>query len=157
MRARPRVINRIRSILPIRRAPTNKIGGVDRSVDWSVLAIALILLGSTIAGFGFAASMPSHSVPVGVVVATGPSMGVAGPELAVYSDLGSIEVGDVVIFDSGPDEAAVMHRVVGESSSGWVTRGDASRVIDQWAYPYATPENTYGEVVFRVALPGVVA
>lgn len=62
-----------------------------------------------------------------------PTLG--GCDLLLYGPADDVDVGDVVIFDAPWRDGLVIHRVVGETSAGYVTRGDANPVPDPEPVP----------------------
>ncbi len=99
---------------------------------------------------------PYIGLPFGVFGSTGESMGDDGMMLNVWIDA-EPEVGDVVAFDMGTDSFTHdrgVHRVVGETDRGYVTKGDANPYLDQnRGADYVTDSNLIGVVVLRVSLP----
>lgn len=119
---------------------------------------------SAVVTLAFVALAPVYGAPVGVGVATGPSMGAGGDLLVVYADVGDPAVGDVVVFDAGARHGYVRHRVVGETAAGYRTAGDRLPYVDQEKrgldIPHVTDENLLGREVLAVpvrrALAGAV-
>lgn len=70
-------------------------------------------------------------------------------DLIVNCAQGNYAVGDVVTFDTG--STLTTHRIVGESSEGYVTQGDANNASDLDAVP---PESIVGRVVASVPHAG---
>lgn len=117
------------------------------------LLVVGILLTAATGGFAIAALSPSTTLPVGLSVATGPSMGEDVPEASVYVDI-EPEVGDVIVYDTG--ETYYQHRVVDHTADGYLTRGDAEMAPDQMSgHPFATEQNIVGVVLFTIPLNAV--
>lgn len=73
---------------------------------------------------------------------------------------GSVEPGDIATFWSDTREEYVTHRVVAETDSGYLTKGDNNPSTDQaGGYPPVSPDDVVGEVAtFRgnpVVVPGL--
>lgn len=120
--------------------------------------LAALVAAATLA---FVALAPVYGAPVGVGVASGPSMGTGGELLVVYADVGEPTVGDVVVFDAGTHHRYVRHRVVGETAAGYRTAGDRLHYVDQekpgLAIPHVTDENLLGREVLAVPVGRAVA
>ena len=114
------------------------------AISWLLAAAPSLLLGAgRLAGFE-ALVVQSGSmeprIPVG-------SLAVAD----MHCDYGSIEKGDIIIFQAG--EGRVMHRVYAVTEEGLETKGDANEVTDG----ITTRENLVGRVVFHVPYLGSMA
>ena len=90
--------------------------------------------------------------PIGTGYADGASMA-SCPQLQLYVDE-EPEVGDTILFRDH-DGDVYHHRVVAETSQGYVTSGDLWNLTDQddLGRAYARDENIIGVVKFRVELP----
>ncbi len=115
------------------------------AISWLLAAAPSLLLGAgRLAGFE-ALVVQSGSmeprIPVG-------SLAVAD----MHCDYGSIEKGDIIIFQAG--EGRVMHRVYAVTEEGLETKGDANEVTDGIT---TTRENLVGRVVFHVPYLGSMA
>ena len=112
------------------------------AISWLLAAAPSLLLG--LAGFE-ALVVQSGSmeprIPVG-------SLAVAD----MHCGYGSIEKGDIIIFQAG--EGRVMHRVYAVTEEGLETKGDANEVTDGIT---TTRENLVGRVVFHVPYLGSMA
>lgn len=126
-----------------------------RQVTLVALAVLLALTAGGV--LAIVAATPSTSIPVGISSSSGVSMGdtMGGTGIAVYADLGEPEIGDVIVFDGGPEW--VLHRVVDETPRGYVTEGDnPSMGRDQpEPYTYVTSSNYAGEVLLVVDEQGI--
>lgn len=69
-------------------------------------------------------------------------------DLVIVRDTGTYEIGEVVSFWDG--NAVVTHRIIGQTSDGFITKGDANNTSDTDPCP---PENIVGEVAY--VIPGV--
>lgn len=75
----------------------------------------------------------------------------------VVVDTPSVDVGDVVVFSSPERGGYVTHRVVEESSDGFVTKGDANEATDQESGMAPVPESAIvGRVVTVADRPVVI-
>lgn len=74
-----------------------------------------------------------------------PTMG--GCDLLLYGPADDVEVGDVVIFDAPWRDGLVIHRVVGETTEGYVLQGDANSAPDPEPVP---GERVLAEVHYAV-------
>ena len=115
------------------------------AISWLLAAAPSLLLGAgRLAGFE-ALVVQSGSmeprIPVG-------SLAVAD----MHCGYGSIEKGDIIIFQAG--EGRVMHRVYAVTEEGLETKGDANEVTDGIT---TTRENLVGRVVFHVPYLGSMA
>lgn len=96
-------------------------------------------------------------MPVGVVESAGVSMTPTFDSggLAVYGP-GGIDRGDVVVFRDRKTDRYIMHRVVGETTSGYVTQGDViSRTDQSRGRSYVTPSTRVGVVYLVLDKTGV--
>lgn len=61
----------------------------------------------------------------------------------------SVEVGDIIVYESLSRGGPAVHRIVGgDARSGWITQGDANPSVDQaGAEPVVTRDRVLGEVV----------
>ncbi|PSP79167.1 signal peptidase I [Halobacteriales archaeon QS_1_68_20] len=73
-----------------------------------------------------------------------------GCDLLVYGPADDVEVGDVVIFDAPWRDGLVIHRIVGETSQGYVLKGDANAAPD----PMLVPEKRVVAEVHHVVESG---
>lgn len=102
-------------------------------------------------------STPSTTIPVGVAVSDGGSMGSTEPNLNVYIKHDP-SAGDIVVFREDyplTDSDWVVHRVVAETDGGYLTKGDANDYTDQsekMHFDPVTSKNLAGVVVFRAPL-----
>lgn len=115
------------------------------AISWLLAAAPSLLLGAgRLAGFE-ALVVQSGSmeprIPVG-------SLAVAD----MHCDYGSIEKGDIIIFQAG--EGRVMHRVYAVTEEGLETKGDANQAMDGVT---TTHRNFRGRVVFHVPFLGLMA
>lgn len=62
-------------------------------------------------------------------------------------------LGDIITFRVGGGDTLVTHRIVGEHSKGFITKGDANNTEDKELVP---PENIVGEVVTNIPNMGNV-
>lgn len=113
-----------------------------------VLAVALLLLGSSCGGVALSAATPSTEIPAGTSVTTGISMEptVSAGEFVVYAELGEISTGDIIIYWSSERGKYVMHRVVEQTPRGYVTQGDARGSPDS---EIVTEEMLVGKVLLH--------
>lgn len=112
------------------------------------VALIMLVLVSTIATAGLAAATPATDIPIGTAESSGvsmlPTLGTSG--VAIYADIPGAEPaeGDVVLFRDPGTDRYIMHRVVGSTSSGFVTQGDNLARTDQRGYGRAyVDESTY--------------
>ena len=115
------------------------------AISWLLAAAPSLLLGAGRLAVFEALVVQSGSmeprIPVG-------SLAVAD----MHCDYGSIEKGDIIIFQAG--EGRVMHRVYAVTEEGLETKGDANEVTDGIT---TTRENLVGRVVFHVPYLGSMA
>lgn len=122
-----------------------------------LVAVLVVTAGSTL---GLVAVTPSTEIPVGIAPATGmsmsPTFGAGDSGLAVYGP-GELSSGDVVVFyEAKNTQSYTMHRVVGETERGFVTKGDAYEQTDQsMGRSYVTDETRVGKVYVVVDSKGV--
>ncbi len=65
-----------------------------------------------------------------------------------------LEVGDIIVYDRFSDGLRIIHRVIGVSDEGIVTKGDANRVDDSFGEgPNVNETNYFGKYLFHI--PGV--
>lgn len=122
------------------------------------VSVAVFLVFScSMVGIGLSDRMPSHEVPAGwtTTAGTGSMEPVLdGGEVLIYTDIGEVEEGDLIVFEDTARDIDIVHRVVGEEDAGYLTKGDANDHIDQHrGTPYATEENTYGRVLVHFEWP----
>ena len=102
---------------------------------------------------------PAWGLPAGVATTDGISMGHQEAHVYAYVDVDA-SVGDVVVYEAG-ERGFLGHRIVGETSEGYVTQGDNERYSDQYAggyaepAPHATEGNIRGVVVYSAPLSSV--
>ncbi|WP_227132325.1 hypothetical protein [Halorubellus salinus] len=104
-----------------------------RSVrEWTrgELAALLVATLAVVATVGVIAAGPGSGSPVGTAIATGDSMGHDGKQAYLYIDV-EPSVGDPIVFETG--DTYLYHRIVDETSEGWITKGDANPRTDQAA------------------------
>lgn len=122
---------------------------------WESLGVALAAI-ALVAVLGTIVLTPTFGLPVGTGTTYGDSMGADGEQAVVYTTLVEPDVGDEVVFDAGGRYGATHHRIVAETSEGFVTKGDAVDRVDQneapGAMPYVTDENLHGVVVASAPL-----
>lgn len=135
------------------------MAGVQDPGEWSgrhlwLLGCAGLAALVAVATLAFVALAPVYGAPVGVGVATGPSMAAGGDLLVVYADVGEPAVGDVVVFDAGTRHGYVRHRVVDETAAGYRTAGDRLPYVDQEKrgldIPHVSDQNLLGREVLAV-------
>lgn len=125
---------------------------------WKQYFVASLFVLALVFGVSIVAFTPSTAIPVGVVETGGismtPTYGTSG--IAVYGP-GDLDRSDVVIFyEAKNTQEFTMHRVVGETDRGFVTKGDALGMTDQsMGRSYVTPETRVGEVYLVVDSEGV--
>lgn len=111
-------------------------------IFWALIVTVSILMGAgRLAGFE-ALIVQSGSMEPGIPTGS----------LAVVDtgcDYGSIETGDIIIFQAG--EERVMHRAYAVTEKGIETKGDANEVTDGIT---TTRENLVGRVVSHIPLMG---
>lgn len=91
---------------------------------WAVrVAVALLVLIVFVVPY-----VPVGAWPLPDTGSMEPTM--AGCDLLVYGPATNVEVGDVVIFDAPWRDGLVIHRVVDETSGGFVLQGDANASPD---------------------------
>ncbi|MFP8891823.1 S24/S26 family peptidase (plasmid) [Natrialbaceae archaeon A-CW2] len=104
---------------------------------------------------------PTTALPVGVLATDGESMGDEPDDiyLNIWVDK-EPEIGDVVIFEQDGELASdiVAHRVIENTESGAVTKGDANSFVDQdiRGVDHVTNQNRYGMVVFRLKIENAI-
>ncbi|MBX0286117.1 S26 family signal peptidase [Haloarcula salinisoli] len=116
-----------------------------RTAELSVVAIAVLLLAGHFLG---------QPVLLGFVE-TGSMAPTLEPEdgyVSVPSELTDVEEGDVVVFRAREIQGGGLttHRVVGRTSEGYITKGDANAVTDQTAGEPPVPEHRIVAEVVRV-------
>lgn len=121
------------------------VKAVILAIAWLLAAAPPLLLGAgRFAGFE-ALIVQSSSMEPGIPAG---SLAVADMECSY----GSIEKGDVIIFQAG--EGRVMHRVHAVTEGGLETKGDANRATDGVT---TTRRNFRGRVVFHAPYLGFLA
>jgi hypothetical protein len=106
-------------------------GGGGSVAKYGVVALALAVIGAATIGTVVVLLSPSTSLPVGISIATGDSMGESVPQIVMYGPAGDLEAGDVAVFDSS--EGWLRHELVRKTADGWITKGSAEPHADQWA------------------------
>ena len=95
---------------------------------------------------------PSTAIPVGLTVAEGTSMGEdKDSNLIIYEGFSEPGVDDVVLYYSEKRDEYIHHRIVDESSEGYITQGDALPQTDvAYGREHVTSENYVGKVVVSI-------
>ena len=120
------------------------------------IAMTLLLVATATVTLGWAAATPSTTIPVGISLAEGPSMGdEVNSDLVLHANLGyeNVDVGTEIVYYNTLHEEFVYHRVVEKTPKWYVTKGDANNGPD--AAP-VTRENYVGEVLIRLPMEGAV-
>ncbi len=71
-------------------------------------------------------------------------------DIAVVCGRCALNLGDVVVYRA-PNGLVIVHRLVGKTEDGYITKGDRNPAPDPWA---VKPEWIYGKVILRIPLIG---
>ena len=102
-----------------------------RALELTLMAIAVVLVLSLVLGHVLGQPMLLTYVETGSME---PTIEAGDGFVAIPAPIaGPVEQGDVIVFDAQEIDGGeyTTHRVVGETESGYVTRGDANVVTDQ--------------------------
>lgn len=138
---------------------TRKLGELQDRIGIETLTVAGVIAVAVVGALAAGLLVAPASAPLSASIAEGDSMGTDGPTVVVYGEHTDASIGDVVALDAG--DRILYHRVVDETSEGYVTQGDAEPYPDQaFDVPHGTEETIVGvgivTIPYEVALGGLL-
>lgn len=119
---------------------------ITRGLRYGTIVLLLVLLAPAAAHVGFALAPEMESY---VVLTSSMSPEIGAGSVVYVAATGDYEADDVVTFTR--ENTVVTHRIVEETSSGFITKGDANEAPDDRT---VSREEVVGEVVFSLPLYG---